>query len=260
LTLRLRISGVGNFDRVDAAMLDHLDHWKTYPAKSSFTAKDEAGNKGEKVFEQPLIAATPGEQSIPALEFSYFNPNTQHYERASTQPITVTVAASLAESSPGAPTSQPIRGLRPDHPLSRSSVSELRPLYFQPLFQAVPLALLLLFAGSWFAVSPQPGRATSKAVRRTLAQLDAAARSGDTSSFFSAARKVLLQTFADRWQMPPDQITSAELKARLGSTGEDIERLFALADEATYSDAEHGSADLQRWLGLIRVQLAGGAT
>src|SRR5262249_49882482 len=98
LTLRLRISGVGHFDPVDAAMFDHLDHWKTYPAKSSFTAKDEAGNKGEKVFEQPLIAATPGEQSIPPIEFSYFNPNTQHYERASTRPITVTVATSLAES------------------------------------------------------------------------------------------------------------------------------------------------------------------
>ena len=86
LTLRLHISGVGNFDRVDSTMFDHLEHWKTYPAKSSFTPSDAVGYKGEKVFEQPLIAAHPGEQSIPGLEFSYFNPNTQHYERAHTQP------------------------------------------------------------------------------------------------------------------------------------------------------------------------------
>ena len=72
LTLRLHVSGAGNFDRVDSTMFDHLDHWKTYPAKSSFTPSDAVGYKGEKVFEQPLIAAQPGEQSIPGLELQLF--------------------------------------------------------------------------------------------------------------------------------------------------------------------------------------------
>jgi hypothetical protein len=106
-------------------------------------------------------------------------------------------------------------------------------------------------------VRPDPTRATSKATERALAQLDAAARSGDSSSFFDMARKMLLQTFAARWQMPPDQITFAELRARLGTAGEDIERLFALADEAKYSDYKPGSTDFQRWLGLVRGQLVG---
>jgi hypothetical protein len=112
-------------------MFDHLDHWKTYPAKSTFKASDPAGDKGEKVFEQPLIAAQSGELSIPSLEFSYFNPNTQRYEHAQTQPINVVVGASLADSSLGAPVgaaqgpngvlaSQAARGLRADHPLPRS--------------------------------------------------------------------------------------------------------------------------------------------
>ncbi len=57
--------------------------------------------------------------------------------------------------------------------------------------------------------------------------------------------------------MSPDQITVAELKARLGPAGEDIERLCALADEAKYSDYEPGSTDFQRWLRLIRAQLTG---
>jgi hypothetical protein len=57
--------------------------------------------------------------------------------------------------------------------------------------------------------------------------------------------------------MSPDAISGAELKARLGAAGEDIERLWALADEAKYSDYEPGAADFQRWLRLIRGQLAG---
>jgi hypothetical protein len=267
LTLRLHISGVGNFDRVDAPMLDHLEHWKTYPATSSFTPGDAAGDKGEKVFEQPLIAALPGEQSIPGLEFSYFNPNTQHYERAHTQPIKVMIAASLADSSLGAPaeaqspngtpTSRYAQGLRPDHSRPQSSVSELRPLYFQAPFLAIPATLALILAGSWLAVRPQPARIASKAVERALAQLDAAARSADPVSFFEVARDALLQRFATRWQIPPDQISLTELKARLGTAGEDIARLLALADEAKYSDYHAGATDLQRWLGLIRGQLTG---
>jgi BatD DUF11 like domain len=268
LTLRLHISGVGNFDRVDSAMFDHLDRWKTYPAKSSFTPGDAVGYKGEKVFEQPLIAALPGEQTIPGLEFSYFNPNTRHYERAHTQPVKVMIAASLADSSlsalagaqsleGGTPTNPSARGLRPDHPRPQSSVSQMRPLYFQAPFLAVPATLALILAGSWFAVRPNSARAASKSAERALARLEAAAQSGDSSSFFQVARTALLQTFAARWQMSPDQITAAELKARLGPAGEDIGRLCALADEAKYSGYEPGSTDFQRWLRLIRSQLRG---
>jgi hypothetical protein len=267
LTLRLHISGAGNFDRVDATMFDHLDRWKTYPAKSSFTPSDAVGNEGEKVFEQPLIAAQPGEQSIPGLEFSYFNPNTRRYERAQSPPINVTIAASLASDSlnalagtaklKGATATGTTQGLRPDHPPPQHSVSELKPLYFRLPFLALPTTLALILAGSWFAVRPNAARATSKAVERALAQLAAAAQVGDYPSFFTAARKALLQTFAARWQMPADQITHAELKARLGTAGEELEQLFALADEASYSDYQPGGTDFQRWLRLIRGQLVG---
>lgn len=258
LTLRLHISGHGNFDRVDATMFDHLDHWKTYPAKSSFTPGDAVGNEGEKVFEQPLIAAQSGEQSIPGLEFSYFNPNTRRYQSAQTPPIKLTVAASLASGSfKAGPATGPPQGLHPDHGPPQDYVSELRPLYLRTQFLAIPTVLALLLAGSWFAVRPNAARATSKAAERALAQLDAAARAGDYSSFFEAARKALLQTFAARWHMPADQITVAELRARLGTTGEDVERLFTIADEARYSDKRPDGTDFSHWLRLIRGQLAG---
>jgi hypothetical protein len=264
-TLRLHISGTGNFDRVDSTMFDHLEHWKTYPAKSSFTPSDAAGYRGEKVFEQPLIAALPGEQWIPGLAFSYFNPDTRQYERARTQPIKVTIATPLANTPPSAlgaaqslnspSTGQVLQGLRPDHPRARGEVRDLRPLYFQVPFLALPAALTVLLAGSWFVVRPHPARTTSKVPERALAELEAAARSADPASFFEVARKSLLQTFASRWHMAPDQINSTELRIRLGTASEDIERLFALADEAKYSDHEPAAADLQRWLPLIQGHL-----
>jgi hypothetical protein len=229
------------------------------------------------VFEQPLIAELPGEQAIPEIEFSYFNPNTQQYERARSTPIKVTIARSLAEISSGvlaaaqsasgaqsaaqnpAGTLTPLtRGLRPDHPGQQSGMSELEPLYFQAPFLAASTALALILAGSSLFVRPSAVSIATKAVERTLARLSTAAQSGDSTAFFAAARETLLQTFAKRWQMAPETITVTELKSRLGPAGADIEQLFTLADEAKYSDHKPGAADFQHWIALIRAQLTGG--
>ncbi len=275
LTLRLHVTGKGNFGRVEAAMLDHLDHWKTYPAKSSFTASDTAGDKGEKVFEQPLIAARAGAQAIPGLEFDYFSPSRRRYEQAQTRPIEVVIAASLpdnplpvrttaqkadgatAQRVDGATAAGALSGLRPDHRASRAGVGELRPLYFHGAFLALGTALALLLAGGWFAGRPTPARVNSRARARVFARLEAAARAGDVVPFFEAARQTLLQVLAARWQMPAEQITGTELRLRLGRAGDEVGRLLAVADEVKYSGGWSGGTDFQHWLRIVRGQLAG---
>ncbi len=238
LTLRLHVTGAGNFDRVDSAMLGKLDHWKTYPAKSKFTPNDTVGYQGEKVFEQPLIASQSGEQSIPGLQFSYFNPNTRRYEYAQTQPLNVTIGGSQA--SGGTPNAavmaQALQGLRADHPASRHSMRDLRPLYFQALYLATTTGLALLLAGGLFIVRPSAVRASSKAGERLMAKVEAAARAGDAAGFFEAARQALLKT---------------------GQSGQDVERLFALADEVKYSHYRPVDKELQHWLGVVRGHLLG---
>jgi hypothetical protein len=264
VTLRMHVSGSGNFDRVDSPMLDRIDHWKTYPPKSSFSTTDPIGYKGEKTFEQPLIAAQTGEQTIPGLSFSYFDPETRRYERAQTEPIKVTVDASRADGSLKAPSeAKPDtrlargsgEGLRPDH-ASTPSYSSLIPLYLQPRFLALPATLALLFAGGLLGLQRVPRRVASRATQRALASLRALARAGDTSAFLVEARQLLLRTLSQRWEIPAEQITAAELGARLGNDAEDIGRLFALADEAKYSGGAARGADFSRWLQVVSRQLA----
>ncbi len=74
LTLRMHVTGAGNFDRVESRMLSGDDRWKTYEPKASFNSPDPTGHRGEKIFEQPLIAPQPGTHTIPPLKFSYFDP------------------------------------------------------------------------------------------------------------------------------------------------------------------------------------------
>ena len=99
LTLKMHVTGTGNFDRVDSAMLEHVEHWKTYPPTSSFKASDLLGFKGEKTFEQPVIASAPGAQVLPGLTFAYFDPVARRYETLRTSPLNVAISPSAADST-----------------------------------------------------------------------------------------------------------------------------------------------------------------
>jgi hypothetical protein len=241
------------------------------------------GFKGEKTFEQPLIASRPGPQTLPGVAFSYFDPNTRHYETARSTPLKVTISPSLADStltSPQAPagaasSAAPAHGpsgLRPDHAMAESLVHSLVPLYMQPRFLALPSLLALAFAAGWLglrhraAVSGEPKRRErlSKAANRLVKQMELAAGSGDAALFLNSARAGLQQALAARWQLDPDRVTTDELEIRLGDGGDDgnggeaIRQIFALADEANYSGHEMTTTDYERWTQIVRQQLASG--
>jgi hypothetical protein len=288
ITVRLQISGNGNFDRVDSPMLNHLDGWKTYPPKSSFKAGDELGFKGEKTFEQPIIAAQSGAQTLPELAFSYFDPSTRSYQTVHSGPLSVTISASQADRSLSAPSASAIgnangngnvgagdrgadsraatgapspaaattparapAGLRPDHAGASAVYGSLTPLYLRPGFLSIPSLLTLSFAGSWLAlrrgsqarVGPRrhPRRA-SKASRRRLLELDAAARAGNAARFFSLARDAL----------------GVPVGSDLAEENTEVRELVALADEANYSGHDVAAIDFERWQTLVRERLLGG--
>ena len=256
LTLRLHVTGSGNFDRVDSPMLEHVEQWKTYPPKSSFKSSDAIGYKGEKIFEQPIVASKPGAQTLPGLAFSYFDPATRRYETARSPPQSVTISPSAADSAPtppGAGARSP-GGLRADHLAPQAFVSSLVPLYMQPRFLSIPSLLTLAFAGGWLRLrrrsadpvhGPSPRvRGGAKAANRVVAQLEEAARAGDTVRFVNTARSALQRT------------TGGDSDAG----GSDIRQLLALADEANYSGHAPASVDFARWTQFVRRRMMGEKT
>jgi BatD DUF11 like domain len=272
LTLRMHVTGSGNFDRVDSSMLEHVEHWKTYPPTSSFKSSDAVGFKGEKVFEQPVVASTAGAQTLPALTFTYFDPAMRRYETLRTSPLSITISPSASDRAPTARAAAGTgisgaswAGLRPDRTAAGAFASSLTPLYLQPRFLAMPSLLALIFAGAWFRLRGRADpayraslrdRRLSRAAQLALAQMEEAARDGDGARFFILARRTLQETLAAHWQMAREQITTAEVEARLArdSDGDEIRRLFALADEADYAAQGLHATDLTRWMQIVRRQ------
>jgi len=271
LTLRMRVTGSGNFDRVDSSMLDHVDQWKTYPPKSSFNSSEPTGHKGEKTFEQPLIALRPGIQTLPALTFSYFDPNTRRYETARSAPLSVKISPSLADTTALPASANAVSAgdryggaLRPDHAISGSNAHSLTPLYLQRRFLAVPSLLALAVAGGWLLARRRNApnrkaikseRAALRAAKRVHVDMSAAARDGDVALFFDIARSAMREVLAASWQMEPEEVTTAEVLVRAGPEDADICELFALADESRYSGHKLRNADFARWLHVVHQRL-----
>jgi hypothetical protein len=277
ITLRLHVAGTGNFDRVNAHMLKGDDHWTSYPPKATFTPADEVGYRGEKTFEQPVIARDSGSESLPALDFSWFDPTTRHYETARTAPLLVAVTPapgatpSLAQnnSSPATSPASGARpatatppaasqdGLRPDHVVTGSGPASLVPLSQRPGYIAVPPLLLLAFSGAFFWVGRRrdgadAGGPTALETYRSL--LYEAEKSNDPELFFRAGRAALQQAFGRSWHVPPDAVTLEAVEARVGTHGTAAE-VFRLADEAAYSNEALRPCDFRRWRSLIERQV-----
>ncbi len=280
ITLRLKISGSGNFDRVATNLLPSDAHWKTYSTKSTFEPSDSVGFSGAKTFEQPIIPNDSSVTAVPPVTFSYFNPETRQYVTRTAAPIAVAVGGSAAAPvappvaastppkstpPPPSPTPAPSTDLRANQIEAGSFVSTLQPVYLNPWFvagQGVPL--LGLLGGLAFVrfhkqvTHPARLRATAiqLAIRQHIDAMDAAMRNQQTDVFFIHARSALQQRLGHEWKMSPDAITLADVEARLDSGIETVRPVFEMADQAKYSDLHFEESDLQQWRDAVVNQLA----
>jgi hypothetical protein len=273
LTLKMNITGRGNFDRVTTNALTNSPDWKTYKPNGKLTANDSAGIEGTKSFEQSIVPTKAGAQEIPALSFSYFDPDTRRYVTKTTAPIAVEIAQGTATTPAAPPTSAPVAhapkangdGLAPDQVVTGRSVASLRPLVLTPWFIAVNAVMIaaLLFGAvlRWLRQrrANDPRRlereAVEKSVGESLASMDAALKAQDAPRFFTAARKALQERLAAKWELPASRVTMPEIRARLNGDGEQIRSVFQAADEIAYSGRQFSAPDLQQWRGIVKEQL-----
>ena len=285
ITLRVKVSGTGNFDRVSFDGLAADQQWKTYSSKSHFDAEDSVGYQGTKTFEQPIIPSNSSITSVPSVTFSFFDPEKRQYVTHSTPPIPVTVTGtSLAvtpapsappSASPSAPAQPQAQapdeslasadGLRANKMEPGSFVATLTPLYLNPWFiagQGIPLVALLcgllLIRQRKLADNPQRTRATAanNAIRQQLTAMEEAMKNRQTDAFFIHARAALQQRLGQQWNMRPETITLAEVDRHLGGERENIRPIFEMADQASYSDLHFADSDLQQWRQVVLNELA----
>lgn len=265
ITLTMKVSGTGNFDRISTEMLESTGAWKTYKPKNSFEPAASAGHEGTKTFEQIIMPNDPTLTEIPALSFSFFNPDSQQYATVTTRPIPVQVTGappppnSAASSAPVAPaqTAAQSEDLLPNKMESERPVRSLRPVFLSRWYtpaQAVPLiflvvALLYIRRRNRLATDPQFARTTAaeRAIKAELDAMEQARKKHDPLTFFTAARGALQQRLGERWGVKPESITVADVSARLNGEAKAVRNIFEMTDRLRFSPEVLEETDFREW-------------
>jgi hypothetical protein len=256
VTMKLTVSGRGNFDRIEAPTLLDADGWRAYPPSASFKAEDDLSISGTKTFEMAVIPEVK-KNATPQFEFSYFDPEKGSYATLKSEPASLTVqggappppppvGAPAEESTAAAPAAAPpevsdILGIRYDAGGGRAS---FEPLYARRGFllaQLVPLAVLLALLATKF-LRADARAAKAGALRQARASLLGKLRRGDLpdAEFLETAARVIQVDTALARGGEPDSVDAAGARAAFkldDDTAELVEKVFADRAELLYAGA-----------------------
>src|SRR6266581_1614894 len=265
ITVTTTISGRGNFDRVNAPVVEDEHGWHKYPPSSKFKQDDEVGISGTKTFET-VFSPNEKKQSVPLMAFSYFDPVKEQYVTLRSDPIPITVqgGAVAAASATGVPAGSPAPATviaaapvqKPQDILyqltERPKVAQsFAPLYVHRPFwaaQLIPLLALIGFIG-WRI---RQARIDNREARRIAALQHEAAelmrklhRSGASPrEYYAEASRVVRVKAALARNVDPNTVdveTAADTFGLNGDSRERLRRLFEQSDELQYSGAHNGS-------------------
>ena len=92
LSVKVNINGKGNFKLMDTPHFTFPNVFETYDTKVTDNYHLTAnGNEGSKSYEFIAVPRENGHFTIPAMDFSFFNPDTHSYQTLSTQSFNVDV-------------------------------------------------------------------------------------------------------------------------------------------------------------------------
>src|SRR5438067_7481640 len=167
ITVTSTISGRGNFDRVNAPVIEDERGWHKYPPSSKFKQDDEVGLSGTKTFEM-VLSPNEKKQGLPLLAFSYFDPVKEQYVTLHSEaiPLNVEGGAAVAQNAGAPQTGAPGPALahaaspiptatKPQDILYQltqrpQAAESFAPIYTRNVFwagQLIPLLPLIGFAG-----------------------------------------------------------------------------------------------------------------
>ncbi len=219
VTLKLTVSGKGNFDRFEAPVIDLGPQWRSYKPRETFKASDPSGYSGVKTFEYVLMPLSDKITELPAPQLNYFNPETKSYVELPLKPMPL----SIQPAPPGqAPPPLPAVNGGTKMAATPGLVGPLlepgswialpaRPLFFSPWFwvaQAAPallLASLVLTRRHQLRLETDPTYARRRRARRATRQdferARAAANAGRAGEFYALAQRTLQEaaSYSPQW-------------------------------------------------------------
>jgi hypothetical protein len=237
ITLRVQISGRGALDSLALPNQDTWRDFKIYPPTAKVETTDPLGQQGTKIFEQLVVPQSPDIKALPAVSFSYFDPDQKSYHTL-TQPAvalvvrpggaapTPTVAAAVRNTPDNPPPTQDIVHIKP----RLGAVAQIAPPLVQQswflVLQAVPV-LAWVSAVVWRRRADQLAnnprlrrrRQVAQIMKQGLLELRQHAAANKSDDFFATLVRLLQEQLGERLDLPASAITEAVIDEHLRPRG-----------------------------------------
>jgi hypothetical protein len=231
ITVRIQISGRGYLQGISMPELNWND-FKTYPPTSRTETTDPLGTQGTKYFEQLVTPQSPDIKELPAILFSYFDPDAKSYRTLSQAPIKLTVrpggttiAPTIAASRDTNEKPATTQDIVPIKQRFGKMTANAQPILTRPWFlalQAVP-ALAFFGALTWrkrgesLANNPRlrRKRLVEQIMRNGSQQMKRLADENKSDEFFGAMFRLLQEQIGERLDLPASAITEAVVEENL---------------------------------------------
>ena len=277
ITVSIRLEGSGNIAAVLPPSYRDADQYKAYEARQVGAAPDAAAEGGAKTFEQVVIPRTESLAELPALQFSFFDPESAQYRTVAAGPFPLTVHPSANGSSslllqvPGSTAgggSSLVLGsdiiyLKPAPARWRNgNGAGLRPPVLAALHAAAPLAL----AGLYFATRRRNRLAADialarrqqapRSARASLRRAETALKeSAAPAAVFAPLAAAVADYFGHRLNLPPGAVEAPLILDKLRGARADADlvakwqEFFALSDRIRYApDSSLSRETLAAWI------------
>ena len=263
--IELTISGTGNLKFITAPRITLPESFEVYDTKVVDNCKVTAtGTTGSLTYTYPFVARSAGAFTIPRIEFSFFNPDTQAYETLATEPFTLVVKddGSIAASAPatsnynyGGPMRQLDRDIRFIHtgklPKRAAAAFILTPLYWLAIVAMVALFILI------FAVLRKRIRERSNTVARRMRHADKMAvqrlrmaerymNEANRHAFYEEMLRAMWGYISDKFNIPVASLTKEKIREELyrrnvaEATAEQFCEVISRSEEAQYAPSASG--------------------
>ncbi len=274
VTLKIGISGQGNFDRVQCPVFPDKENFKTYQPTSDFDAANRT-----KIFERAVVPQTDKIEEIPAHNFTYFDPDQEQYVTITSAPLPLHVKAAAQQmvqpATPAATTQQmvaqpenigkPPLNLVPQKLQPGTMTKTIRPTFKQLWFIAVLLlcavtiiiTTILHWRRQLFDQNPAKhknkiGHALLQNNRKRILQ----AKESNSSDVISVCRTAIQQQAAHVMGMEAGAITLADLKAN-PKISDQLVSLFEFTEQSVYGGAPLSNEQLDQFIDQTIQELEG---
>ena len=278
VTIKIDISGAGNMKLIKTPAIDWPEGFEPYDPKvtNNFNTTT-AGVSGTKSIEYLAIPRSPGDYTIPAVTFSYFDIEDKAYRTLSTPEYTVHVKRGAngangenGENGEGQVVSythkEDIKQLGTDiryidvKPLQKSTEYRIQNTDLIWLWYVVPLviALILLVVlrkqiKENADITRVKYKRANKVAQKRLKAAEKALKANDKNAFYAAIEQAAWTYLSDRLSIPTADLNKENIAALLAQKGvsealiKDVKDVLSTAEFARYAPStDHAMDDLYK--------------